>query len=135
MVQKLDELLKLRGIKQAAFERSTLLSENRISKWKNGQGEPSATEALRMARALRVSLEWLIDDESDEPPREELTAGDARLLWAVRALGLDAEEALRLIDRGRAMPAAPKSPGAPQKPEVIQTSKQGEGSSPKRGAR
>lgn len=134
MVEKLVRLLEDRGISQAAFERSTLLSANRISKWKGGTGEATASEALRIARALRVSFEWLADDAAEWPPREEITADEARLLWAIRALRLDAEEALRLINQASSAPPALKST-IPQKPDVTQTSAGPGNSSPKRGAR
>ncbi len=97
MVQKLTDMLELRGIKQAAFERSVFLSENRISKWKKGQGEPSASEALRMARALGVSVEWLIDDAGETAPAPELSELDRAVIDLVHALGLEKGEALRRL--------------------------------------
>lgn len=105
MVQKLDSLLKIRGIKQAAFERSVMLSENRISKWKNGQGEPSATEALRMARSLQVPVEWLIDDARDEPAPTEFGEWERSVIALIDALGLEKQEVLRRLATAPPVPA------------------------------
>lgn len=107
MLQKLDLLLKSRGIKQAAFERAAILSENRISKWKNGQGEPSASESLRMARILGVSVEWLIDDEKAYPAPQESVEWERSVLDLIQALGLDKQEALRRLAGVVSPPDAP----------------------------
>lgn len=106
MVQKLDSLLKVRGIKQAAFERSVMLSENRISKWKNGQGEPSATEALRMARSLQVPVEWLIDDAQGEPAPTEFGEWERSVIALINALGLERQEVLRRLATAPSVPPA-----------------------------
>lgn len=107
MLQKLDSLLKSRGISQTAFERTAILSANRISKWKNGQGEPSASEALRIARALGVSVEWLIDDGKDYPAPPESVEWERSVLDLIQALGLDKQEALRRLAGVISPPGAP----------------------------
>ena len=125
MVQKLTDILERRGIKQAAFERSVFLSENRISKWKKGQGEPSASEALRMARALGVSMEWLIDDTKETAPVSELSELERSIIDLVHALRLDKQEALLRL----ATPVYQESP--PKGVEFFHGSE----NNPKRGAR
>jgi transcriptional regulator with XRE-family HTH domain len=85
LVEKLIRLIKMRGYSQDAFERLTVLPRNRISKWVRGQGEPSARQLWRMAKALHVTIEFLLDDEIDgvEAPRNDLELAFAM----VRRLG------------------------------------------------
>ena len=66
MIKKLQRLIEREGTTQAALERKLGLSENRISKWANGKGEPTAAQALRLARHFGLSIESLVDDEIDE---------------------------------------------------------------------
>ena len=99
MVEKLSALLRSKGLTQSAFEAKALLSENRISKWKNGTGEPSAKEALRMARILEVPLEYLVDDEEDDPAPYRETQRDRQLREIIRLYGAD-QVYRRLIEVG-----------------------------------
>jgi hypothetical protein len=84
-----------------------VLAENRISEWKDGQGEPMLRRAYRMARLLEVPLEHLADDALEEPPAPaELTGDERAILDLYRALGLDRAEGLRRL-------ATPAPPGGP----------------------
>ena len=70
MIDRIGKLLDEKGIDQGELESMAGLSFGRISKWKAGTGEPTAAQALRMARVLNVPLEWLVDDSAGEeiPP-------------------------------------------------------------------
>lgn len=86
MVDKIKAALESKGWTQSAFEKLALLSENKISKWKDDKGRPTAQEALRMARLLEISVEYLIDDDQEEPPRPApvLSEREAAILAIVR---------------------------------------------------
>lgn len=93
MVDKLVRRLEQQGYTQAGFELATGLTKNRIAKWKAGQGEPTARQALRMARLLAVPLEWLVDDSVDDGGG--LSPEEQALLAEARRVGL--EEARRRL--------------------------------------
>lgn len=98
MVEKLQNLIVDRGLTQTVFEPMAGLPENRISKWAGGQGEPTARQALRMARQLGVSVEYLIDDQLDRDPGAPsvpLSLQDQMILEAYRAFGF--QEAWRRL--------------------------------------
>lgn len=73
MIEKLQQFFDEGVTKQRKLEVSAALATGRISKWKQGAGEIGASEALRMARALQVSVEWLIDEEKQWPPPERVS--------------------------------------------------------------
>lgn len=96
MIEKIDDLLRKKGMSQAALERSALLSANRISKWKDEKGEPTGRQALRIARLLDVPVEYLLDDDMEEPPAlERLSPAEERAVEMVRALGLGVQDVIR----------------------------------------
>ena len=105
-VEKILTLLEQRGWTQGYFESMAGLSANRISKWKNDQGEPTLRQGLRMARLLGVPIEYLADDQADaieQPPA--LTADEDAILKLVRALRLDVSQAMcALANAGRHEP-------------------------------
>jgi transcriptional regulator with XRE-family HTH domain len=106
-IAKICRLLAEKGITQVAMERSVGLAKNRISKWKEGTGEPTARQIWEIARALRVPVEYLLDDDQDRPkppPDEE----EEHILWLVRELGYDEAKAQLLGTLRR----KPKPPGA-----------------------
>ena len=71
------------GLTQTGFEAMVGLPPNRISKWAGGQGEPTARQALRMARKLGVSVEFLADDNADEPPVPVKMDEAERKVWEI----------------------------------------------------
>lgn len=88
MMAKMMAVLASRGWTATDLEVSAGLPKNRITKWKKG-GEPTARQALAIARALGVPLEWLADDTLDYPP-PPTTAVDlmARFEEPIRILGV-----------------------------------------------
>jgi len=97
-IEKIEKLLAAKGWKQNAFEKAAVLAENRISEWKDGEGEPTLRQALRIARLLQVPLEYLADDSLDEPlPSTGVTPDEAAILDLFRALRLDKAEGLRRL--------------------------------------
>ncbi len=86
MIDKICELIVRKGYTQVAIERSCKLPENRISKWKDGKGVPTGPQLWRIAKALEVSMEYLADDDLDQPP-EPLSRGQREILIIVEKLG------------------------------------------------
>jgi transcriptional regulator with XRE-family HTH domain len=72
ILEKILESARRKGVGQLALERAADLPKNRISKWKDGVGEPTAAQALRIARVLGVPVEYLADDAMDEPPAPDV---------------------------------------------------------------
>lgn len=68
MIEKIVALAQRKGVSQAAVERAAGLSENRISKWKNNEGEPTFRQIVRIAEFLDCSVSYLADDSLDAPP-------------------------------------------------------------------
>lgn len=100
LIEKIDKELRRLGITQKDFEARALISQNRMSKWKSGQGEPTAGQLLRISRLLNLPMEYLADDEADSTyPPSAGTAGlaeDERTVLAVyRALRLTQDDAIR----------------------------------------
>jgi transcriptional regulator with XRE-family HTH domain len=98
MLNRLEKLLEARDVKQVELERRLGLAPNRVSKWRSGQGEPTAVQAARIARELCVSLEWLIEGvgemEAAHGPNEvaALTEDERYLLTIIRDSGLTRAE-------------------------------------------
>jgi transcriptional regulator with XRE-family HTH domain len=103
-----EKLLKLcdeRGLdSQRDLARLAKLSKSSVSRWVNGETRPRMLQALKLARALKVPLEYLIDDAMEEmppvlPPDEEFVLRVYRNLKADPAQGLDEDEAQRRLSR------------------------------------
>jgi transcriptional regulator with XRE-family HTH domain len=92
MVDKILRLIEDRGLSQGDFEVAVGLYQGRFSKWKRGQGEIPATDALAMARYLGVPADWLIDPEADFTS----LAWDGKVWEVIRAIGPEAAW-LRLV--------------------------------------
>lgn len=113
MIQRVERVMAERGIKQGELERSLGLSTNRISKWKGGQGEPTARQALKIARALAVPLEWLVSEDGPlDPPTvtavAEFSPEERAVALVFRNARLDVDEAFaRLLAPAVAPEAAP----------------------------
>lgn len=99
MIEKIDQLLTARNMSQATLEQLVGLSQNRITKWKAGQGEPTARQAYRIAEVFGVSVGWLISDEDHDKPvvADGLNEDERAVLDVYRALKLDRHEAIRRL--------------------------------------
>jgi transcriptional regulator with XRE-family HTH domain len=89
LVEKLEMALRSKGLTQGSFERLAMLSENRISKWKNNQGEPTVRQALRMARLLDLPLDYLADDEVDEEPHRLIDDWERKIRDVIAIIGAE----------------------------------------------
>lgn len=100
---KLVRACDKRGWSQADLWREIgkAVSKNTVSRWWKGEAEPWDDSAVRLARALRVSLDYLADDELDEEPRTAVEPAinpeDRVVLEVVHALGLSPDEVIRRL--------------------------------------
>lgn len=92
---KLAGLLKEKRLSQAELAEQIGVSQGLVSRWALGKNNPDIYQALALAKALKVSLDWLADDEADFPPPESLMgdlSGDEmavlRFYRSLRPMGL-----------------------------------------------
>src|SRR5215210_8993235 len=96
LVDKALAIADRRGIRAADIARSAGVSPARITEWKKGEGGPTLKVALRIARFLGTSLDYLADDECEEPPPwVAATIAESRAIELVRSLGLDVQDVIR----------------------------------------
>lgn len=81
-----------RGMSQATLEALAKLPSNRISKWAAGQGEPTVSQAFRIARILNVDLSWLADEETDTQAPPLHSEQEKIIIHLARVMGFDVAE-------------------------------------------
>jgi transcriptional regulator with XRE-family HTH domain len=88
MIEKILRLLDEKDMTQSELESAARLAPNRISRWKAGTGEPTASQAVTIARVLDVPVQFLVDDAIESPqPKEDPQLRE--ILDIVRRLGYD----------------------------------------------
>jgi transcriptional regulator with XRE-family HTH domain len=81
-------------------------SKSTVNRWFKEPGEKDATtpnlaQALRLARVLGVTLEYLADDELDvEPPSAEPSRDEHLVLETFHSIGIPVREAVRRLHGG-----------------------------------
>jgi transcriptional regulator with XRE-family HTH domain len=114
--EKIPMLVKRMGITQAELARAIGTYPSRISEWASEEGKPSIQQALRMARALNVSLDYLADDAQDDPPQMLSSEWERKVWEIVKEIGAEAAwKKLVRPDQGGSgieyvTPEAPKTP-------------------------
>jgi transcriptional regulator with XRE-family HTH domain len=109
--EKLEKMIAEKGITQTALARETGIDQSAISAMTLGKRRPYMDQALLLARALGVPLDYLADDSMDEPPpTTELGEVAIAILDLVEALDLDKREALRRLAQPQEDPT-PRSDG------------------------
>lgn len=71
-VAQLKNAMFLRGMKQVDLARTTGLTESQISSWSNGRYRPNAEAMAKIAKALGVSVDYLLgkeDPPAADPPK------------------------------------------------------------------
>lgn len=95
--EKLDKVIADSGKSQSRIARETGISQSAISAMTRGDRRPYMDQALKLARALGVPLDYLADESLDELPAPELTTDDRLILRIVRKLEIDADEVIRRL--------------------------------------
>lgn len=123
ILDKIENLRVRDGLDIYEVESLAGLPPKRLWRWGQGQGEPSARQALRLARLFRVPVEWLVDDEQGgDPPQGQpaepgLSYEDRVVLDVVHAMNLDHLTAVRRLAPDEGREPTPLPPGAnPGKP-------------------
>lgn len=62
------------------------IPENSITRWREGR-KIHLDHAFRLARQLGVSLDWLADDDREQPPGQEMSAEMRKVMELVEYLG------------------------------------------------
>ena len=110
IIDRILEIAESKGLKQQELESLCALAKGRVSKWKDGSGEPTATQIARIADALHVPVRTLIDGR-EEPAN--LTPEQRHILTMVESL--DYQEAVHRLMRGletqKAQPTPKDRPG------------------------
>ena len=100
--EKLQQLCALRGLDQSALAVKVGLSKSSMSRILSGMQEPRLRLAYDLARALGVTLDYLVDDSPEVYPDARLvvvTEHELMILKIVRRLGSDVS-----LDRLLAVP-------------------------------
>jgi transcriptional regulator with XRE-family HTH domain len=82
---------------QAELGAAIGLQQSRIGRWETGDGMPTMDQGFRLARALGVPFDYLVDDAQQELPAPELSDDERAVLRLMRVLSLNADEALRRL--------------------------------------
>jgi transcriptional regulator with XRE-family HTH domain len=112
MWDKIEKLLKAKGLNQAKLARLIGEHEPRISKWRGGQGEPDRNQLLRIAKALETDMEYLADDSLDEPrPAQGLSSDEIAVLATYRSFRstLSEDAAIRALATAALTPGRERS--------------------------
>lgn len=87
------------GLSQLDLEERSGVSQNSISRYESGGSEPTAEGLRRLARALEVSIDWLLGLTDDPTPRyvvpADLSREEMELIGALRRG--DAPGVLRVV--------------------------------------
>lgn len=129
--EKVRNLLKVQRLSQSELAAMLGTSQPQVSRWLEGDNPPRWDYLLKMARALGVTADYLIDPALEEPPRPPDLSEDERfLLQLIRDLGLTREEAVRRL-AGMVSPVSRESPGTAWVPGAVRDLTPGERSRPR----
>lgn len=93
--EKVSMLIGRMGISQSELSRRSGIDRSMISDALNGKHALRLGNALKVARALGVSLEYLADEGMSEPPPPAIGADELALIRLARLMGMD--EAMRRL--------------------------------------
>ena len=91
--EKMQRLCAMRGLDQSALAERVRVSKSSMSRILGGVQEPKLRLAYELARALGVTLDYLVDDAAELDPAGHLvvvTEEELTILRIVRRLGADA---------------------------------------------
>ncbi len=100
--EKLGQKMLQLGLNGQKLARKSDVSDSEISRIMNGKSLPGLENAMALARAVDVSLDYLADDSMDQDPsrpRESASEMETMVLRLVRDLGL--MQAYNLLENTR----------------------------------
>jgi transcriptional regulator with XRE-family HTH domain len=95
--KKIERLCDERGWNRAELARRIGVSKTTAGNWFDDTRHPFDFTLIKLSRALGVPVDFLVDNEMDEPPSPALSPDEAEVLNLIRALGLPKFEALRRL--------------------------------------
>jgi transcriptional regulator with XRE-family HTH domain len=130
---KLRYHMRLKGLNQQKLAKAAEVSDSEVSRILSRKSQPGLENAFRLAKAVGVPLDYLIDDAQDKPPDQtknefhdleldlirlakEISLSDAIfILRMVKMLGselslrrlLDAKPMIEIGEGSKSAPAAP----------------------------
>src|SRR5438309_12094791 len=90
--EKLQQLCALRGLEQSVLAERVGLSKSSISRILSGAQEPKLRLAFDLAKALGVTLDYLVDDTLDLRPTDRLvmiSEDELTVIKIIRRLGVE----------------------------------------------
>jgi transcriptional regulator with XRE-family HTH domain len=87
---KLKKLMNAKGLNGQKLARLAQVSDSEISRILQGKSRPGLENALRLAQALEVSLDFLADDNVDAeppPPADALSEEERKALTIIQKVG------------------------------------------------
>ncbi|APW61170.1 helix-turn-helix domain-containing protein [Paludisphaera borealis] len=100
--QKLQLLMARRSLNGQKLARLSQVSDSEISRILQGKSRPGLDNALRLAQAVGVSLDFLADDTMEaepSPPEDALSSEERKLLGVSQKIGCT--EALAILENVR----------------------------------
>jgi transcriptional regulator with XRE-family HTH domain len=90
--EKLKKHRTERHMTQRALAEQVGVIQSHVAKWEAGDGRPYYDQALKIAKSLGLSLDYLADDEMESPSDArgggEVSEGEQAILAIVRKRGL-----------------------------------------------
>jgi transcriptional regulator with XRE-family HTH domain len=84
--EKLEASMDEHGLVAAKLAKLTGVPKNKFTLWKNGS-LPGIDDAIKVAKQLGLSLDYMADDSIDEPTGHELSEEQQRLLDIAGEMG------------------------------------------------
>jgi transcriptional regulator with XRE-family HTH domain len=87
---KLQSMMARKGLNGQKLARMSQVSDSEISRILQGKSRPGLDNALRLAKAVGVSLDYLADDQIDAeppPPGDQLSPEERKILTLVTKIG------------------------------------------------
>jgi transcriptional regulator with XRE-family HTH domain len=97
--QKLQLLMARKGLNGQRLAKLSQVSDSEISRILQGKSRPGLDNALRLAQAVGVSLDFLADDRMEAepaPPEDALSSEERKLLAVCQRIG--PAEALAILE-------------------------------------
>lgn len=87
--EKLRRLAEERRLSRMDVVRITGLKKSSVYNYFDAKTSPDIASALKLARVLGVSLDYLADDALDDPPAPQFTDEERQMIEAIRRMGHD----------------------------------------------